>query len=181
MLVAVQSAHAAWPPRGSTCRPVRRAHHAAACTHRNGSPGCSFSAFVTTLLVCAALSARLQKCSHADHSARSPLNLRVARSKMKWMRRTMPKSARLRLPAIARSLRRARRSCSSFHSYSWYLQSHFHEDGNDVDLNLQCFSAAGAGTLRARPHRRRAARSARARASCCACAGAAGGGCCDQA
>lgn len=65
-------------------------HQDAAKAHRNGAPGCSFSAFVTTLETWRVLSLCLQNWSHAVQMARSPLNLRVARSKMKWMRRTMP-------------------------------------------------------------------------------------------
>ena len=42
---------------------------------------------------------RLQKSSQVIHSCRSLLNLRVARSKMKWMRRVMARSATVFLPA----------------------------------------------------------------------------------
>lgn len=65
------------------------------CQHKHTSTpvGCICSARATTRPNRLLLLLLLQNSSQAVHMPRSVLNLRTARSKMKWMRRTMEKSA----------------------------------------------------------------------------------------
>mmetsp|Transcript_22822 Transcript_22822/g.58092 ORF Transcript_22822/g.58092 Transcript_22822/m.58092 type:complete len:319 (+) Transcript_22822:1073-2029(+) len=74
---------------------------------------CRCSALVTTLENCLLLLLCLQYLSQSTQRDRSALNLRVARSKMKWMRRMMPTSAGPFLPLMPRAFFRCRRSSSS--------------------------------------------------------------------
>ena len=67
--------------------------HAAAAAHRAGSRGCSASADAATFPPRLLEPERAQNSSQADHSDRSPRNLRQARVKIKWTLRSPALSA----------------------------------------------------------------------------------------